>query len=749
MIDNDPGERVRDPARVAALRETALLDTPPEETFDRLTRLAVRLVRVPVAFVSLVDEDRDFYKSHCGFGEPLATVRQLEGTTFCHYAIASEGPLVIPDTRKHPLFREVPTVESLGVAAYAGIPIRTTEGYVLGSFCAIDFEPRPWTEEDIETLTELAASAEREIQLRRAARDAQSLAKEANALAEQLRLQAVELEGRTADLEVANDRLRLAVVIAESARTEAHEANRAKSRFLANMSHEIRTPINAIVGYAELLEVGVAGALSAGQQAYVDRLKASGGHLLGLVTEILDLAKVEAGELEVKRAPFALRGSAEAALSMILPQAEAKGVRVMGASSCDPGLQYLGDEDRVRQILVNLLSNAVKFTEAGGSVTVQCRMVERTGTEASTGGPYVAVDVEDTGIGIAPEHLLQVFEPFMQVDDGQMWRRGGTGLGLTISRQLARLMGGDLTVRSQAGEGSCFTLWLLANISTAPDRMTGTRPVPALPVAVVVALGADPKALAELEASVQPAVRLVWTTREEEVEMLARRENAGLVVLDVSGGSGAVWKIAVDLHSDTNLARTPVLLLPSISAAGAEEDVETSELGWITLVPKPFTSEQLVHAVSVATLGGEMRAGAEQGLAGRDVLIIGDDPDLRHIAAAFLQEAKAGVREVEDGGQALVEMHRTPPDVVLLDLMMPNLDGFGVLEAMREDPTLARTPIVVFAAKSLKEVERRLLDRAAVQMLQGRSPRLADVASLILRTTSHPDRASRPPAHGS
>lgn len=164
-----------DPGRVAAVRDTGLLDTPPEESFDRLTRLAARLTGAPVTFVSLLDFSRDFYKSAFGLGEPLNTTRQLEGRSFCHYAMVSDGPLVLPDVTQLAGFCDVPTVRSLGVRAYAGIPLVTAQGHVLGSFCAVDFEPRQWTETDIEVLVELAHSAMREIQLRKAVRDSDAL----------------------------------------------------------------------------------------------------------------------------------------------------------------------------------------------------------------------------------------------------------------------------------------------------------------------------------------------------------------------------------------------------------------------------------------------------------------------------------------------------------------------------------------------------------------------------------------------
>ena len=534
---------------------------------------------------------------------------------------------------------------------------------------------------------------------------------------------------------------------AEKAQTDAEAANRAKSQFLANMSHELRTPINAIVGYADLLEVGVAGPLTEGQGSYVDRLKSSGRHLIGLVDDILDLAKVEAGELAVEREPALLLGTAEAALAMVVPQADAKGIVVGDDSSCRPDSLYIGDADRVRQILVNLLSNAVKFTEPGGRVAIRCLMVESTeqGPELEGEGPWIAVEVEDTGIGIAPGQLDLVFEPFMQVDDGHTRREGGTGLGLTISRKFARLMGGDLTIRSRPGEGSCFTLWLPTGTAEAGEHghEASVAGDPAASQVVVVAFGEDEEALAELEQQLHPGVRLVGTTRVEDVAALALRENAGLVVLDISCDGGAAWGIAHALHEFPELAHTAVLLLPSIPAVSGGQPSEGFDLGWISLVPKPFTAEQLTRAVSVAALGDDERAEAGGVADGCDVLIVDDDPDTRRIAATFLKEAKAEVREVENGERALAEMRRTPPDVIVLDLMMPVLDGFGVLDAMRADPSLARIPVVVLTAKSLTEAERQCLARAAVRVLQKGSHHLADVAALVLRAAAYARRVSR------
>lgn len=449
------------PGRLSAVRATGLLDSDVEEVFDRLTRLAVTLLGVPAAFISLVDEHRDFYKSACGFGEPLASARELTGPTFCHYAIQSAQPLVIPDTAADPRYRDVPTVATLGVAAYVGIPIVTADGHALGSFCAIDLKPREWTRVDIEVLTELAASAQREIELRGALSAAERVADLLQAQAVELEMQSTELEQQveeaqtiSEELEHSSEQLEIAHAAAEQARCAAEAANQAKSDFLASMSHELRTPLNAIGGYTDLILMGIRGPVTAEQAHDLGRIQRSQKHLLSLIDSVLNFAKLGAGEIEYRIGDVPLAAALRDADAMILPQVEAKALTYAN-HACDSAIVVRADREKLQQIVLNLLTNAIKFTNAGGHIAVACDVVPDT----DSGTPVARVHVRDTGIGIPPDKLGQIFDPFVQVRSGLATATTGVGLGLAISRELAVAMGGRLTAES-SGEGSTFTVTL-------------------------------------------------------------------------------------------------------------------------------------------------------------------------------------------------------------------------------------------------------------------------------------------------
>ncbi len=338
-------------------------------------------------------------------------------------------------------------LRALGIGSAMVVPL-LARGNVLGAITFVSADVgHQYTESDLELAEDLAARCAMAVDNARLFRDAE----EARGEVEEARSRAMQM----------NEQLVIASVRQQELAEEAREANRAKSQFLAKMSHEIRTPINAIVGYTDLLVLEVAGPMTSKQREYLTRIHASSVHLIGLIDDILDLAKVESGRLHFKQETLRADQSISAAISLIEPQAAVAAVSVEAALP-DEDHFYLGDGDRVRQILVILLSNALKFTERDGSVSVSGGTSGAPDADAKLdgGGPWTFFRVEDTGIGISANEAARVFEAFVQVDPGNTRKQGGTGLGLAIALELARRMGGDLTLRSVPGEGSCFTLWL-------------------------------------------------------------------------------------------------------------------------------------------------------------------------------------------------------------------------------------------------------------------------------------------------
>lgn len=383
--------------RLDALLQTGLLDTPPEESFDRLTRLAAKLVKVPATFISLVDEERDFYKSCFGFGEPLATTRQLEGQTFCHFALVSSGPLLISGTLADPVFREVPTVQSLGVRAYAGIPFITDSGHAIGSFCAIDFEPREWTPLEVEILTELAASALREI------------------------------------------KLRAALLEAETQTSAAQEATRSREQVLAVVAHDLRTPLNFFQMGVQL----VAEDLAANEnKELLTRMGSAVNQMTRLIEDLLEMSKIEASGVTIQARAFAPERLLGDALAMLKPLAGRHSITL--AVKAEAGLPaVLADYERILRVFSNLVVNAVKFSSAQSDVWVTAaRRAER-----------VRFSVIDSGAGISAEHRESIFDRFWQADGAD---RRGAGLGLAIAKAIVTAHGGDIGVTSTVGEGSEF-----------------------------------------------------------------------------------------------------------------------------------------------------------------------------------------------------------------------------------------------------------------------------------------------------
>ena len=374
--------------------------------------------------------------------DPLGVPRALHSRTTEVISHVSDE-LLVDVSRSE---QNLQDLRALGIGSVIVVPL-VARGHLFGAitFVSAVAEHR-YTESDVVLAEDLAARCAIALDNARLFGDLYTARRESE-----------DARNRAAQL---NERLVVASIRQQELAEQARDANRAKSQFLATMSHEIRTPINAIVGYADLLEMEVAGPTTPKQKEYLGRLKAGGQHLISLIDDILDLAKVESGRMLVKQESVAAKTSIADALSLIEPQARSAGILL--ESDCAEGTSCFGDSDRVRQIVVILLSNALKFTDRGGKVTLRCGTTSAPDEEATLEGlgPWAFIEVEDTGIGISAVEATRVFEPFVQVDAGNTRKQGGTGLGLAIALELARRMGGDLTLRSVVGKGSSFTLWL-------------------------------------------------------------------------------------------------------------------------------------------------------------------------------------------------------------------------------------------------------------------------------------------------
>ncbi len=566
------------------------------------------------------------------------------------------------------------------MTTFLGVPIRHEQLYFGTLYVTDKASGRPFDDEDAQSLTALAAQAALAI------RNTQLLA----------------------------DTLRTAGEL-RAVNSELVQASAAKSVFLASMSHELRTPLNAVLGFTEIMQDDP-DLPPETRLHYLETVHQSGSHLLGLINDILDLSKVEAGRMELQLETFELSDLVDEVLNTVRPLAERAEVALTRRETASVRLEC--DRGKCKQILYNLLSNAIKFTPPGGRATVSW------GLEAER----LLLEVTDTGVGIPKDEQERVFEEFHQAASGA--GRGGTGLGLTLARRFAELHGGRLWLESEVGHGSTFHLEL-----PAIEQMR--VPLDELPEVVVAdsALSPGGAPLVLVVEDDQPAAglltsmlhrqgyRVVSVRSGEEAIAQAVRLSPAAITLDVILPGMSGWDTLRALRQSAATAQIPVVVVTIV-----DEPETAIALGAADFLLKPVSRQALANSLNRLGMVGSSGAGA------RLALVIDDDPDARTMIGAAVRSFGLEVAESASGPDGLESARRRAPDVVLLDLVMPGMNGFKVLEEMRSDPDLASVPVLIVTAKDLTSKESEQLTACAAQILhKGRYGR-QELGSWLSRT---------------
>ncbi|MEQ2005736.1 MAG: response regulator [Limisphaerales bacterium] len=527
----------------------------------------------------------------------------------------------------------------------------------------------------------------------------------------------LEESNRTLELKVSERTSELGQMtqLAEEARQQAEAANRTKSSFLASMSHELRTPLTAIIGFSEML---LSDAQADGRTEAADdlqRIMDSAKHLLHLINEILDLSKIEAQKMELHLERFEVANIIREVGNTITPLVKKNSNRLVVTAGHDLGSMN-ADITKLRQSLLNLLSNANKFTEKG-EVTLDVERVVRGGVA------YIRFAVGDTGIGMTPVQLGKLFQAFQQADSSTSRKYGGTGLGLVITRKFCELMGGGVTVTSEPGKGSTFTIELPAEVRK-PEARPAAAAVPTAPAArIVLVLSPDKNVHALVGETIKgTGCELRIAPSGAEGLRLARELRPVLITLDAAGPASDGWSVMGELKSDPDLAAIPVILL---TLKDGQADAGFT-LGAAEFLTKPVDSGLLGRV-----LQRHLRYPPEG-----YVMLVEDDPVLRDMMSRMIENENYPVTVAENGLRALELVKQAIPQLIVLDIMMPVMDGFQFLGELRQRKEWSHIPVVVLTAKTLSPEEREFLSARTHSVLQKGASVREDVMANIRRHVS-------------
>ncbi len=579
-----------EPERLAALQRYDILDTLPEQEFDDLTQLAAAISGSLIALISLVDQDRQWFKSKVGI-EATETPRDI---SFCGHVVMNEETLIVSDATQDDRFADNPLVAGeLGIRFYVGTPLVTSDNYVLGTLCVIDRYPRTLTPEQLTQLESLS------------------------------RLVISQLELRLTDTKLTKINQQLAI-----SNQQLLRATRLKDEFLANMSHELRTPLNAILGMTEGLEDEVFGEINPQQLNALQVIDSSGSHLLELINDILNLAKIEAGQITLEYTSVSVEHLCQSSLAFIKHQAIKKQIQLEVKLPTNlPDIMV--DERRIRQVLINILNNAIKFTPEGGQITLEVI------PDFSVLPPYpqqsiLKISITDTGIGISSENIQKVFQPFVQIDSALNRQYSGTGLGLALVQQIVELNGGKVWLTSEWGMGICFS------------------------------------------------IELPWVSEVPPCLEMSTEDQAGDQAEDQARDQGEDQvKAQNQINSLDNQS-----IIPSITPS-----MIPSELDSPTPKPSPL------------------------------ILLAEDNEDNISTFSSYLEAKGYRILLAKDGQEAIDLAKSRQPELILMDIQMPGMDGLEAIKRIRLESDLSKLPIIALTALAMSGDRERCLAAGANEYL--------------------------------
>ena len=499
-----------------------------------------------------------------------------------------------------------------------------------------------------------------------------------------------ELQTRNSELAVAlTENTRLYHELEEKSK-QLEIASHHKSEFLANMSHELRTPLNAIIGFSDVLLEKMFGELNAKQTDYLQDILSSGKHLLGLINDILDISKVEAGRMELERKRFALNDVLENSLKMIHERARRHNITLNLEVDSEIGI-IEADERMIKQVIVNLLTNAVKFTPNEGRIDVSAQLKD----------DEVWVSVRDTGIGIAPEDQSRIFDEFQQAKQGTMKSEDGTGLGLTLAKKFVEMHGGRIWVESEMGVGSTFTFTIPIQVSTpVAETMVQELAQAARTGPTILLIEDDARAIDLLTLYLTAADFNIVVARDgDEGLAIARRIHPAAITLDIMLPHVDGWDFLAQAKADAEIANIPVIIISILDERG-----KGIALGAAEYIVKPANRYDLLATLHRLTLTPQAMNGSAK------VLVIDDDPLAIELVEVVLQPEGYTVLKTLNGEEGITLANRESPKLIILDLLMPEIDGFTVVERLRADPATANIPIVILTSKTMTREEKERLN---------------------------------------